>query len=111
MTLKEGIEIFQNTIAQELAEAKILISKGDKNAIWHWDNKDKQPASLDSSLHFFLSKYPNMKEWTEDNISHFCGQEIYDLWNGYKDDNIQNRQNHCAALYSHIKDQVSQPQL
>lgn len=93
--------------AKELEEAKEWIEKGDKNASWHWDSPEDQPASLEGSYDFFLVKNPNPEDQTEDNIIHFCGQEVYDLWNGYPDDNITSRQNHCAALYHFIKEKIS----
>lgn len=106
MTLKEQINAFKTARAEELAEAEELIKNGNKDTVWHWNSESEQVASLEGSYEFFLSKFPIKEEQTEDNIIRFCGQEVYDLWNGYKDDNIQSRQNHCAALYAFIKGKV-----
>lgn len=103
MILKKIIKEFEVARIAELQEAEEWIRKGDKNTVWHWESESKQTASLEGSYEFFLSKFPTKEEQTEDNIIRFCGQEIYDLWNGYKDDNIQSRQNHCATLYDFIK--------
>jgi hypothetical protein len=91
---------------EELREAKEWIEKGDKDASWHWESPEGQPASLEGSYDFFLVQNPNPEDQTEDNIIHFCGQEIYDLWNDYPDDNIISRQNHCTALYHFIKEKL-----
>lgn len=101
--LAEQIEQFKSVRLDELVEATMWIKNGDGNAVWHWDSQEKQQASLEGSYEFFLSSYPYKEDQTEDSIIHFCGKEIYDLWNDYKDDNVQSRANHCAALYSFIK--------
>lgn len=106
MTLKKQMKKFRAVRDAELQEATEWINKGDKKAVWHWEGKDKQTASLDGSYGFFLSKFPTKEEQTEDNIVRFCGQEVYDLWNGFPDDNLRSRQNHCAALYFFIKEKV-----
>lgn len=104
--LAEEIEQFKSVRLEELVEATMWIKNGDKHAVWHWESKEKQQASLEGSYDFFLSSYPCMADQTEENIIRFCGKEIYDLWNDYNDDNVQTRANHCAALYSFIKEML-----
>lgn len=104
--LAEQIEQFKSIRLEELVEASMWVKNGDENAVWHWDSKEKQQASLEGSYEFFISSYPYIEEQTDENIIRFCGKEVYDLWNDYKDNNIQSRANHCAALYSFINDRL-----
>ena len=105
--LKKQIESYNKVRAKEITEATKWIKNGEKDADWHWEDKEKQPDSLEGSFEYFLAKYPNKEDHKEDNIIHFCGQEIYDLWNDYEDDKLSSRQNHCAALYVYIKEKIS----
>lgn len=107
MKREKLIKKFKAVRTTELQEAIQWINKGNKDAVWHWESESKQAASLEGSYEFFLSKFPTKEEQTEDNIIRFCGQEIYDLWGGYEDDNIQSRQNHCAALYAFILEKLN----
>ncbi len=88
---------------EELTEAKKWITAGKIGADWHWDSKDKQEASLEGSYELFLSR---TDQRTNDAISHFVGQEIYDLWDGYPDDSLIKRCNHARALYDYITNKV-----
>lgn len=103
---KEPVGIFDRLLTEELLEAMIWIKNGNKDASWHWEDPSKEVPALDGSYYFFLSKYRLPEERTEENIIRFCGQEVFDLRNGLKDDNVQSRQNHCAALYAHIKGRI-----
>ena len=104
--LKKQIESYKKVKIAEIKEATRWIKNGNKDAAWHWKSKEDQPASLGGSFEYFLSKYPNAEDQTEDNIIRFCGQEIYDLWNDYEDDSLSSRQDHCASLYAYINKEL-----
>lgn len=103
---KKDLAQFKKARIEELQESKSWIENGKKDAIWHWDGVEYQQKRLESSYDYFINYYNTPEERTEENIIRFCGREIVDLWDGYKDDSIDNRQNHCAALYHYMKNKL-----
>lgn len=90
---------------KRLHEAFIWIKNGNKEANWHWNDCSKQTACLEKSYDIFMKKIP-AKQYTEKELVYFCWCQIFDIWQGHANDNMQSRQNHCAALYAYIKGKV-----
>lgn len=105
--LQEQIEHFKAVRQEEMVEATMWIKNGKPGAVWHWEGEEKQLASLDGSYDYFKASYPHKEDQTEESIIRFCGQEVYNLWNGYEDDNVESRANHCLALYNYIKEKLN----